>query len=123
VHAQRHVDERSWWVARKPVLRLAAAAVGGLVVAAVLLAGILVLNASDGFAGSTAATPLGWTIPLIAGVLVGGLAWLLLSDRRPRSHGERPTSVSCTSCGKPCLTTWRLCPYCGTLLGGPKDRP
>ncbi|MBI5232204.1 MAG: hypothetical protein HY876_08585 [Coriobacteriales bacterium] len=104
-------------MARKPLLRIAAAALGGLAVATVLLAITLVVNAGGGFSGTTAATPLGWTIPLIAGVLVGGLAWLLLSDRPARGGRENPpTSIACASCGKACLDSWRLCPFCGTLL-------
>jgi hypothetical protein len=99
---------------------LAAAALGGLFVAAVLLALILVLNADGSFAGSTAASPLGWTVPLIAGVLVAGLSWLLLAERPKRvSEAEDlPANTECETCGKPCLSTWRLCPYCGTLIRG-----
>lgn len=103
----------------KPLLRLAAAAVGGLAVAGLLLAVLFILNAGRGFAGSTVATPLGWTIPLIAGVLVAGLSWLLLADRGRFDDPvpDPPATVTCVECGQPCLSTWRLCPYCGTMLG------
>lgn len=109
---------------RNPLMRIAAAAVGGMAAAAVLLAVIFVVNADGGFAGSTAATPMGWTIPLIAGVMVGGLAWLLLADSHAQepSRGEPPHSVACATCGKSCLETWRLCPHCGTLIGEGRNR-
>ena len=41
---------------------------------------VLVVNASSGFAGCTGAMQFGWLAPLIAASIIGGLAWVLLSQ-------------------------------------------
>lgn len=88
--------------------------------AALLLVVVVTLaNGPGGFSQSTAATAFGWTVPLIAGTLVGVTAWLLLS----RSPSARHTANSrrCDACGANVQSQWRLCPHCGAILGSGSD--
>jgi len=103
-------------VARKPVFRVAAAVFGGVAVAVSLLGILAFVNADEGFAGCAATTALGWTIPLVAGGLVGLTSWLLLVERD--SGDDRPglQSSRCDACGSPVVDEWRLCPYCGHVV-------
>lgn len=103
---------------RSPVIRLIAAGVAGAASALALLALITLLNADDGFAHTTATTGLGWTVPLIAGVLTGAMAWALLVSRRDAAQPDPPSAerCACTSCGGIVLGDWRLCPHCGERL-------
>lgn len=67
--------------------------------------------------------PFGWAIPIATGFVIVGVGWLLLSqkpgDRDERGGGLR--SVSCPACSRSVLTDWRLCPYCGAVLGPGAD--
>lgn len=80
---------------------------------------VTVTNGPGGFSESTAAAAFGWTVPLIAGTLVGITAWLLLS----RSPSARHTANSrrCDACGANVQSQWRLCPHCGAILGSASD--
>lgn len=104
---------------RKPIVRIAAAVTGGLFVAVTLLALLFIVNAGSGLSGTTGATPLGWTVPLIAGALVGAVAWLLLSEDPPELTAEAFSST-CGACGAAVRDDWRLCPYCGAIVDDPR---
>jgi hypothetical protein len=79
------------------------------------LAGALLLNSGCGLAGCTAASSWGWTIPLLAGIVAGGVAWLLLADDRKGASGGSRFSAECSGCGRAVSGEWRMCPYCGAL--------
>lgn len=102
---------------RRPIVRFVAAVAAGLAVGAALLAVIIVVNAGADFDGSTAATRFGWAIPILTGLVVAGVAWALLSSETVDSASDemRTASSVCYQCGKPLLSEWRLCPYCGSL--------
>jgi hypothetical protein len=90
----------------------------GAVAALALLALLYYVNADTGFAHTTATTGLGWLVPLIAGIVSGGVAWALLVSR-PADDGARPIDrCRCAVCGGTVLGDWRLCPHCGERLSG-----
>ncbi len=99
---------------RKQAVMIAAAITGGLAVGLAFLAGVLMLTSGGGLIGCTAATAAGWTIPLVAGLVIGGVAWILLGS--DASSGRNGPSVTnrCSDCGRPVAREWRLCPHCGT---------
>jgi hypothetical protein len=102
-------------VKRGQVMRLVTAGFGGVVVAVAFLAGLLVINSRSGFTGSAAATAAGWTIPLLAGVVAGVVAWVLLLEEAPEDKHEAMPMAQCRECGRALADEWRLCPYCGTF--------
>ncbi|MHB1475618.1 MAG: zinc ribbon domain-containing protein, partial [Dermatophilaceae bacterium] len=60
----------------------------------------------------------GWLAPLIAASVIGGVAWLLLSQESRHRDEDTPTAAlsSCPECGRVVLSQWRMCPYCGDML-------
>lgn len=104
---------------RKRLMRLLLAVGGAIGIVVALLALLVAINAGLGFAGCTGTSPLGWTIPLVSGGLIGGVAWMLLL-RAPNYSDESEVtarrSVPCPSCGKAVMRDWRLCPYCSDAL-------
>jgi hypothetical protein len=103
---------------RKTLTRLLLAVAGAAAAVVVLFFVLVALNGGSGFAGSTGATPLGWAIPLLSGLVIGGVAWMLLFQA-PNYTGSADASrrpVPCPSCEKPVMADWRLCPYCGRTL-------
>jgi hypothetical protein len=95
----------------KRILATVAGALGG----AVLLFTVLTfINAEDGFANCTGTSALGWTVPLLSAVLIGGVALVLL--RRGPNHLDDdppPDTFPCSACGRNVMRDWKLCPYCG----------
>lgn len=87
-------------------------------VVAALMAVLTFSNSDQGSAGSTAAVPFGWTIPLLAAVVLGAVAWTLSVQPRQQESGEEPhlRARPCSACGKTVMGEWRLCPYCGRML-------
>jgi hypothetical protein len=59
-----------------------------------------------------------WVMPVILGASVGVIAWVMLGgiprEPKPPTH----TELACPICGRPILASWRLCPYCGSLVQG-----
>lgn len=104
----------------KRALRLvmAVAAAVGIVIALFIV--LVILNAGFGFSGTTASSPLGWALPIVAGLLIGGVAWMLLFTAPNYSdddEDEMRHSVPCPGCDQPVMADWRMCPYCGRILG------
>lgn len=101
---------------RVPILRAAAAIVGGLAAAAGLFGLLAVADAGRGPLQQVIAGP-GWLIPIVAGGIVGTLAWVLLSgnDHVEPDPTTTPTAT-CPSCDSQVLSDWRLCPYCGRFV-------
>lgn len=91
----------------------------GVLVGIVTVVGLIfAVNADMGFEGCTGTARFGWLAPLIAASVIGGVAWLLLSQESHHDDDERPTSAlaSCPECGRVVLSQWRMCPYCGEML-------
>ncbi len=90
----------------------------GSLAAGVTLFGVLAyLNKETGLMSCTATSSLGWTVPLITGLLIAGVVVLLLGS--PQEDGDTPAdlnSSTCSSCGSPIIDEWRMCPHCGELL-------
>ena len=88
-------------MSQRIVLKLLAAVVGAMSIAAVLLAVAILTRSVDGLGSSLAA--LNWIVPIAAGFLVGGVAWALLAtgDRaavaRPPSSAPRAARISSTA--------------------------
>ncbi len=104
-------------MSRSPAVRITAALLGGVAAASALFAVLLVATADERGAGFRSLGH-GWGVPLLAGVVVGILSWLLLNES-PVDDESRALSghTLCSACGSPILEDWRLCPYCGTFLG------
>lgn len=95
--------------------------IAGVTAGAILmLATISLINGSEGFAFCTAAGRFGWMLPLIAGLVIGGVSLSLLSTEMPPDRGIRgfPDVIfACPGCGGAVADDWRLCPSCGRMLG------
>ncbi len=100
-------------------MRVALAAVGGAASALLLLGALVVINAGEGFSRCTAANGIGWTVPIIAGLSTGAVAWLLLTGRASDEDAPGDGSLvlrDCPACGERVADAWRLCPHCGEDL-------
>jgi hypothetical protein len=100
------------------------AILGGLALAALLTAALAVANGTQGIAYCTALR-FGWIVPLFAGLVIGGVALLLLDSRGAGRDSIRDTSAqwACPACDNPILEDWRMCPYCGQLLSCDMSTP
>ena len=80
---------------------------------------LALLNGSDGFGACTGFLGWGWVVPLFAGFVIAGVLWFL-SGETPKYTGaeelERPGERGCSTCGGPVMSSWRLCPRCGSWL-------
>lgn len=96
----------------------------GVLVAALGLVGTVVLMSAD-TDGQTrdALGAFSWLTPLVAASVLGGAALALLGHRRP-TRGENDTGpvVPCSSCQRDLLGDWRMCPYCGSVVGDRTSR-
>ncbi|GAB4288090.1 MAG: hypothetical protein Kow0067_13600 [Coriobacteriia bacterium] len=89
----------------------------GLLAVLVVAGLLLVVNAETGWAGCTLTAPAGWLAPIIAASIIGGVAWALLGQEpRDRDHMD-VNHDACPACGRSVLGQWRMCPYCGEMLG------
>ena len=110
-------------MSRRDIFRILAAVFGGLAVGMALLGGLIMLDSGRGFSASAAGTALGWMIPVFAGVVVGIMAWLLLADSRAMDAPGPSLTDTCSECGRPVASDWRLCPYCGAITQVPLRDP
>jgi len=93
------------------------AVVVAVVVIAAVVTLVLFVNAGSGFAGCTSAMQFGWIAPLLAASIIGGLAWVLLSqDHTPEDEDTHVPAAECPECGRTVMGEWRMCPYCGDVL-------
>ncbi len=93
------------------------AAVVAVVIIVAVVALVLLVNAGSGFAGCTSAMEFGWVAPLIAASIIGGLAWVLLSQEHSAGDDDAQVPVAeCPECGRTVMGAWRMCPYCGEVL-------
>lgn len=102
-------------MSRSPIIRLVVAALIGGIAASAVIGVLVIVNAETGFAGCTATTGIGRIVPIIAGIVIAGLAFALLSDRPIGSNevGAHPIQATCGDCGGIIRGDWRLCPHCG----------
>jgi len=102
---------------RVPLARIVAVVLGGLVVTGAIVGLLVAANGGAGLSHCTVTGAFGWTLPLIAGIAIGALAWVLHRGGRAstRSEPQRATA-RCDSCGSALMESWRLCPYCGELI-------
>ncbi|MDZ4654884.1 MAG: zinc ribbon domain-containing protein [Coriobacteriia bacterium] len=103
-------------MARMRARSLLLTVVGVLVAVGALFGVLLMVNAESGFTGCTGTTRFGWMAPLLAVSIIGGLAWILLSQEPRSEERDVPEVVVCPSCGRDVRGQWRLCPYCGRML-------
>jgi hypothetical protein len=83
-----------------------------------LWAVLLAANAETGFAGCTISARFGWIVPLVSAVVLGGAAWALrMQGRIDQDDPGASGAVRCRACDREVLGQWRLCPYCGSMLG------
>lgn len=82
-----------------------------------MLGALSLVNGSHGFRACTATTAFGWIVPLLAGLVIGGVSAVLLHGSGPDYANRRTLrSSQCPACGSPVIDEWRLCPNCGTFL-------
>ena len=87
-----------------------------LAIAALMFAASIV--ARTGSAHSVSLGAFAWIVPVAAGMAVGLLGWLLLSDARRSESDSRFSAdeLGCPNCGRGVMRSWRLCPYCGAFI-------
>jgi hypothetical protein len=91
--------------------------IAGCMLGVILVAGLIsVVNASCRVGGSTGVLPLGWVVAILAAVIIGALAWLLLDGGDARSESRPGEESRCLGCNRAVLPQWRMCPYCGCML-------
>ena len=103
---------------RVPFSRIVIAVLAGLALTGAVVTLLVVVNAGEGFTRCSASGAFGWTLPILAGLAIGVLVWLLHLGSR---HHHEPSVSShatarCDSCGSAMMESWRLCPYCGDLI-------
>jgi len=93
--------------------------IAGLATIALAVAGVaLTFLADSQVHGSVVARPLSWLAPLIAACAVVGVSWLLLAQRGTRDEGDATVDrTRCSACEREVMGGWRMCPYCGAMLG------
>ena len=87
-----------------------------LAIAALVFAASVVVRA--GWSQPVSLSGFAWIVPVVAGITVGLLGWLVLSDAH-RSEGSATPNASeqgCPACGRSVMRSWRLCPYCGSFI-------
>ncbi|MDH4139138.1 MAG: hypothetical protein OEV43_01035 [Coriobacteriia bacterium] len=83
-----------------------------------LAASILLVATGVCAQAPTALARLEWIVPLVAGVVIGVVTYMLVdggAEKDTEVH-DAPASSECAVCGSPILDEWRLCPHCGSLL-------
>lgn len=105
-------------MSRVSLRHMATAVAGGFLAGIVMLGVLAMLNGGVGFTSCTAMTGLGWMVPLVAGLTIGGVALLLLDTSESVSglDSAAMNASTCASCGSPIIAEWRMCPHCGALL-------
>ena len=102
---------------RSDAKKIAIALLGAFVLAGALLAVLAFVNVGNGVIAGTSAETLGWIVPIVAGAVIGALAFLLLDDGSGVEGGERELRPStCRACGSDTISEWRICPHCGEFL-------
>jgi hypothetical protein len=90
----------------------------GVAALAAGLFGVLwVVNQGEGFAQCSGLLGYGWSVPLLASLVIGGVVWFLaVQSPRPRGTSQQLDAGACPTCDGVVLPAWRLCPACGTKL-------
>jgi hypothetical protein len=102
---------------RTDAKKIAIALLGAFVLAGALLAVLAFVNVDGGVIAGTSSETLGWIVPIVAGAVIGAVAFLLLDDGSRAEGGERELRPStCRACGSDTIAEWRICPHCGEIL-------
>jgi hypothetical protein len=102
-------------VSRLFIRRFGLAVLGGLMAVSVLVAVVAQVD-EFGFVRPYNLGLLEWVVPVIAGVAVAAVAWLVLEGLPEEDEDLPHAAASCPACGRLILDDWRLCPHCGTLV-------
>jgi len=100
---------------RASVTKVVTAVVGGFVAMLAVYAVLLLMRSGQALERSEI-FGLGLLVPVVAGAMVGALAWALLSDGDEGSDPTHQASATCAACGAPVMPDWRLCPNCGRFV-------
>lgn len=102
---------------RSRLLQLLSAVSGGLAAVLGLLGILLLLSGRTGLMGGCSAlTPVGWTVPLLSGAVIGAVTWILLGQETLSDDPSGGSASTCPSCSTSVMSEWRLCPHCGHRL-------
>ena len=104
-------------MSRDPLARIALSLVGAILAVAIAVAALLKINRA-GFSACTGTAAFGWTVPIVTVGVIGIVAWILLHESDDETdENVAGMSCRCSSCGEPVIDNWRLCPYCGMMVG------
>jgi hypothetical protein len=96
---------------------IALTTVGALALAGALFGVLWMVNEGHSFAQCSGLMGWGWSVPLLASVVIGGVVWFLSTQSpRPRGVSQAVEAGECPECAAAVLPAWRLCPACGTRL-------
>jgi hypothetical protein len=102
---------------RADAKKIAVALLGAVVLAGLLLIVLALVNVESGVVAGTGTKTIGWIVPIVAGAVIGAVAFLLLDEGRARDRDEGDlSSATCGECGSEIITEWRMCPHCGEIL-------
>ncbi len=100
---------------KKAVKRFALIVAGGFVFTGVALAAVAFFGGA--FSADSSTASFGWLVPIIAGAVIGVVAFLLLDSDRSVSEPEvELRATACETCGAEVMDEWRMCPHCGAML-------
>jgi hypothetical protein len=104
-------------MASRKAWTVALTAVGAFALAFALFGVLWMVNEGHSFAQCSGLLGWGWSVPLLASFVIGGVVWFLSTQSpRPRGVSQEVETGECPECDASVLPTWRLCPACGTRL-------
>ncbi len=112
-----------WPKATRRIVEYTVAAIAGILLAWSLLLILGVFNgpylSSRGhLAQALGLSQIGWLGPLLILLVVTVLAFYLACLRlEPKEEPVEEPDTRCIACGQQISHDWRLCPYCGSLVG------
>ena len=98
-------------------VRAVAVILSGIALVAALFGALFMINGSFGFARCSGVMGCGWMVPLLAGIVIVALLWVLSVQVPKYKEADADLGALCGSCGAQVMDGWRLCPSCGSRLG------
>ncbi|RJQ54913.1 MAG: hypothetical protein C4521_03390 [Actinobacteria bacterium] len=95
----------------------------GILVSVALLSVISYFNGpylgkKEGIARALGLSELGWVGPLLILLVICALViYLSRAGSLPKNEACSCEEARCIACGQEIIHDWRLCPYCGSLVG------